>query len=203
MDVPNRRLELRFRPDDGYSKPTCGDRHSTIGFLLRVRVKKGKREEMEDIVTKATTSKSTNDIRSQTAEFCVTPNENNPDSMSHSSGDKETNLSNVIVRKKNHKDDATSNFGNRVQQDINLTQCSSSQVADEKCANSDTENSYDTLIDTEQSSLRKEKNILLNFDSDKYINLSQDADYDLPCLKILGRVDTEFKFTSTLHFNYM
>jgi len=31
---------LRFRSDDGYSKPTCGDRHSTNGFLLRVRIKK-------------------------------------------------------------------------------------------------------------------------------------------------------------------
>lgn len=40
VDTKNRRLELRFRPDDGYCKPACGDRHSTSGFLLRVRVKR-------------------------------------------------------------------------------------------------------------------------------------------------------------------
>jgi len=34
---PNRRLELRFRPDDVYCKPACGEKHHGSSFLLRVR----------------------------------------------------------------------------------------------------------------------------------------------------------------------
>ena len=34
---PNRRLELRFRPDDAYCKPACGEKHHGSSFLLRVR----------------------------------------------------------------------------------------------------------------------------------------------------------------------
>lgn len=40
----NRRLELRFRPDDVYCKPVCGERTSSTALLVRVRrrVKKAK-----------------------------------------------------------------------------------------------------------------------------------------------------------------
>ena len=37
---PNRRLELRFRPDDVFCKPTCGERSPETAFLLRVKRKK-------------------------------------------------------------------------------------------------------------------------------------------------------------------
>lgn len=39
----NRRVELRFRPDDIYCKPTCGDRSQTFSLLLKVKVKKALR----------------------------------------------------------------------------------------------------------------------------------------------------------------
>lgn len=45
---------------------------------------------------------------------------------------------------------------------------------------------------------KKKKNASPTFDRDKYENLSLDRDYELPRLKVLGRVDVEFKFTSTL-----
>ncbi|XP_063241517.1 general transcription factor 3C polypeptide 5 isoform X2 [Bacillus rossius redtenbacheri] len=36
----NRRLELRFRPDDAYCKPTCGLLHHVSAVLLKVKVRK-------------------------------------------------------------------------------------------------------------------------------------------------------------------
>ena len=36
------RLELQWRPNHIYSKPTCGDRHSVTNLLLRVRRRKKK-----------------------------------------------------------------------------------------------------------------------------------------------------------------
>ncbi|KAL1124661.1 hypothetical protein AAG570_001285 [Ranatra chinensis] len=50
----NRRLELRFRPDDIYCKPACGDRSKTNGILLKAKVLRKKNrmnsEEEETIV---------------------------------------------------------------------------------------------------------------------------------------------------------
>jgi len=37
LDEPNRRLELRFRPDDVFCKPTCGERNSDSSFLIKVK----------------------------------------------------------------------------------------------------------------------------------------------------------------------
>ncbi|XP_034945411.1 general transcription factor 3C polypeptide 5 [Chelonus insularis] len=48
INAPNRRLELRFRPSDGYCKPACGDRHQVAAFLLRVRVKKSQIKQMNE-----------------------------------------------------------------------------------------------------------------------------------------------------------
>ncbi|XP_049963038.1 general transcription factor 3C polypeptide 5 [Schistocerca serialis cubense] len=39
----NRRLELRFRPDDMYCKPACGDRHKSSSLLLKFVVKRKKK----------------------------------------------------------------------------------------------------------------------------------------------------------------
>lgn len=36
----NRRLELRFRPDDVYCKPTCGEKHHKLSLLIKVKVRK-------------------------------------------------------------------------------------------------------------------------------------------------------------------
>lgn len=37
-----RRLELKFRPDDIYAKPACGDKSSTLGIVLKIRIKRKK-----------------------------------------------------------------------------------------------------------------------------------------------------------------
>lgn len=39
----NRRLELRFRPEDPHCKPTCGERVTSTSYLLRVKVMKRKK----------------------------------------------------------------------------------------------------------------------------------------------------------------
>ena len=40
LEEPNRRLELRFRPQDVFSKPTCGERQADTSFLIKVKRKK-------------------------------------------------------------------------------------------------------------------------------------------------------------------
>ncbi|XP_075213058.1 general transcription factor IIIC subunit l(2)37Cd [Lycorma delicatula] len=45
---PNRRLELRFRPDDVYCRSACGDRQKTVSFLLKVKVKRKKNPEVSN-----------------------------------------------------------------------------------------------------------------------------------------------------------
>ena len=40
LEEPNRRLELRFRPDDVFCKPTCGEKQVDTSFLIRVKRKK-------------------------------------------------------------------------------------------------------------------------------------------------------------------
>ena len=40
----NRRLELRFRPEDVFCKPTCGERSNETAFLLKVKRKTHKRD---------------------------------------------------------------------------------------------------------------------------------------------------------------
>lgn len=47
----NRRLELRFRPDDVYCKPACGDKHQISAVLLKVRVRRKKKLTGDDTVT--------------------------------------------------------------------------------------------------------------------------------------------------------
>ncbi|KAH0946082.1 hypothetical protein HN011_007029 [Eciton burchellii] len=128
VDAPNRRLELRFRPDDGYCKPTCGDRHNTVGFLLRVRVKKNRVKQTEDVITK--TVKPTSPEKATTSQI---------------------------------KD-----------YDSDLAHCSADTISEEKCSKNNVDNE----------------------------NLSQDAEFE-PRLKILGRVETEFKFTNLCDFQYV
>ncbi|EZA46895.1 hypothetical protein DMN91_005378 [Ooceraea biroi] len=147
VDVPNRRLELRFRPDDGYCKPTCGDRHATIGFLLRVRVKKRMVRQMEAAGTVIAAS-----LKATTSRI---------------------------------KDCDTS----RVHCDIGTAM--GERRADEA------EN-----VPANESTERKE-NAPPTFDARGNENLSRDADYELPRLKVLGRVETEFKFTNLCDFQYV
>ncbi len=44
----NRRMELRFRPDDVFCKPTCGERVKQTAFLLKVKRMRRKRDSKKD-----------------------------------------------------------------------------------------------------------------------------------------------------------
>ncbi|XP_033225218.1 general transcription factor 3C polypeptide 5 [Belonocnema kinseyi] len=134
VDANNRRLELRFRPDDGYSKPACGDKHTTCGFLLRVRVKKSRVEQA-------------------------------------------------------NREEARKNRMPR------------GEVRKTELMTENTDNSEEN--DKTGESMNPTQNILPTFDKQKYENLSQDKDYDLPKLKVLGRVDIEFRFTNLCDFQYL
>ncbi|XP_047490172.1 general transcription factor 3C polypeptide 5-like [Penaeus chinensis] len=60
----NRRMELRFRPDDVYCKPTCGEQHNSTALLLRVvrrKKKKKKPEEADPKVPEAVAGSSSED----------------------------------------------------------------------------------------------------------------------------------------------
>lgn len=122
MDSRSRRLEVRFRPEDAYSKPAYGDRNATCGFLLRVRVKKSRIRQAEAF----------------TNETCL------PSSSANSS-----------------------------------------TYAPQSSANNKGDNSKTSNNNAEPT-----------YDPKKYQDLSQDAHYELPELKVLGRIETEFKFSS-------
>ncbi|GLH00761.1 hypothetical protein R5R35_002683 [Gryllus longicercus] len=55
----NRRLELRFRPDDVYCKPTCGEKHNKLSLLVKVKIR---RKKHSSISSEPTTSSSASDI---------------------------------------------------------------------------------------------------------------------------------------------
>ncbi|XP_069972340.1 general transcription factor 3C polypeptide 5 [Penaeus vannamei] len=60
----NRRMELRFRPDDVYCKPTCGEQHNSTALLLRVvrrKKKKKKQQEADPKVPEAVAGSSAED----------------------------------------------------------------------------------------------------------------------------------------------
>lgn len=196
VDTPNRRLELRFRPDDGYSKPTCGDRHSTTAFLLRVRIKKCKAKQVRNIVLNTVKSKSMNDSLESIAS-CINYNEENLNA-SYMSGDKQTdNQTQIMMNKDNHEGIVVNNLVNQIQNcSINSPSYDTGNPSNIKSISNDSENSCNISIDTDGVSSKWKKDTLPTFDHNKYENLSQDIDYELPRLKVLGRVDTEFKFFS-------
>lgn len=146
----NKRLELRFRPDDGYCKPTCGDRHQTAGFLLRVRIKKSRREKIEKA------EELNKNVEPQVAK------------ENHSSHKDENHCTNDVEDESVHK----------------LT----NQIIN--CSGTSTESNSNNDASS--------KNVPPTFDRHKYENLSEDAAYQLPKLKVLGRVESEFRFTSRL-----
>ncbi|KAL6422616.1 hypothetical protein ACFW04_010683 [Cataglyphis niger] len=166
VDAPNRRLELRFRPDDGYSKPACGDRHSTIGFLLRVRIKKNRVTQAD--ITEATKSKCTDITNVEATASCIIDSkENFKTTVKENSCKNNVSIEDTVERR--HTADDIKNFDGA----------------------------------HEESSPKRKKNVLCTFDNNKYENLSEKIDYELPCLKILGRVETEFKFTNLCDFQYV
>ncbi|XP_014214781.1 general transcription factor 3C polypeptide 5 [Copidosoma floridanum] len=148
VDNKSRRMELKFRPSDGYCNPTCGDRNETVGFLLRVRVKKSRREKLEGSVM------THDEVEEKVGDECT--------------------------------DDDSSQ---------KITSHSSRSKVNEKISNQDD--------DCESNKDDSGKDKPPSFDREKYENLSKDVDYRLPKLKVLGKVDTEFRFTSLCDFQYL
>lgn len=168
---------MRFRPDDGYSKPTCGDRHNTIGFLLRVRMKKNRVTKADMI--EATKSKYM-DITDLKATASSITNEKNFKTFHLLEDEQINSLSNITMKDDSCKDNA--NIENTVEEN-----CTADNI-----------NNLDGTYENENS-LKRKRNVLSTFDNNRYENLSQETDYELPYLKILGRVETEFKFTSMFY----
>ena len=141
---------MRFRPDDGYCKPACGNRHATTSFLLRVRVKKSRilsyEQNSEELQEKQ--KKLNKDLEDLTLE--------NKTSNSETLKGSENNLINIdSIDLDNAEGEAT-----------------------ERNINGET------------------KNIAPTFNPNLYENLSQDVNYELPKLKVLGKIQTEYRFTS-------
>lgn len=193
-NTPNRRLELRFRPEDIFCKPTCGDRHNTNGFLLRIRIKKSRIKKAEEAEAKQQrkSSRSTMNVN---------------DSSIGDSKNTENSVDRVNLpqtRDNKGQEQLMTELIDQVQS------CSFSTVDDPVPGSSHrvySENNEDLLdqsLDTNEANLSKnKKDIPPTFDRNKYEDLSQDIDYTLPKLQILGRVDTEFRFTSLCDFQYL
>ncbi|KAG7210682.1 hypothetical protein KM043_012186 [Ampulex compressa] len=178
VDTPNRRLELRFRPNDGYCKPTCGDRHNANAFLLRVRVKKSRVKKVEETSMKDKTDIATNETKDgdyvESAEFkqmCSQSNRNESQDES-SVSELAQQVQNCSVSNAAHPSDP----------------CRKIHANDDKCTN-------DISVDVDKNMNKNKKNIPPTFDRDKYEDLSKDKAYELPRVKVLGQVETEFRFT--------
>lgn len=181
-------MELRFRPDDIFCKPTCGDRHNTNGFLLRIRIKKSRVKKAEET-----------EAKQQRKSLRSTVNVN------ESSIDDNKNTENSV-----DKVNLPQTRDNKGQQEQLMTElidqvqsCSFSTLDNpvpgpsHRVYSENNEVLLDQSLDTnEVNSSKNKKDIPPTFDRNKYEDLSEDKDYTLPKLQILGRVDTEFRFTS-------
>ncbi|XP_011698841.1 PREDICTED: general transcription factor 3C polypeptide 5 isoform X2 [Wasmannia auropunctata] len=192
VDVPNRRLELRFRPDDGYSKPTCGDRHSTNGFLLRVRIKKNKVTQVKSAVTELIEPKSMDITDLKATSSSITQEALG---TSHSKNEQINTTFDIVREKDNHKDNVSVDNMINQEEDYDVN-----EKAAVKKYTANNENLHDTCIEKSSS---KRKTDIFTFDNNKYENISQETDYEVPHLKILGRIETEFKFTNLCDFQYV
>lgn len=195
---------MRFRPDDGYSKPTCGDRHGTTGFLLRVRIKKNRAKQTKRDSTVVNIVKPQSADAANSREFSSTRGETSSEvSLFLKNGQIDNLISDIAMRNNNHQSNATDNLARQAQDySVSPVDFSDEDVATKICANADTRDLYSACTNTDTPNTpKRKKDALPAFNHDKYENLSQDADYNLPRLRILGRVDIEFKFTSTFCTN--
>ncbi|XP_020286022.1 general transcription factor 3C polypeptide 5 isoform X2 [Pseudomyrmex gracilis] len=197
VDAVNRRLELRFRPDDGYSKPACGDRQSTIGFLLKVRLKKRAMCNTKS-ETRKTKSVDTTDLKPTTSCIvCSTKDLGTPllkDEYINNLFD-----SNKLEDNNHIENNASINNQNDIQECINsFVNCNIVKDEEKSYATTNTKHIYDSCKDQ-----ARRKTNLLPFSNEKYDNLSQDMNYELPDLKILGKVDIIFKFNNLCDFQYV
>lgn len=178
---------MRFRPDDGYSKPTCGDRHSKTAFLLRVRVKKNRINEVQKNVQRSEANTNVESIKNDFRNVSL-----NDDNQKNKG-----NQSDVQNHGDLKKDNVVIDLVEKIQNcNVSTNTESSSKVSSSEIIKT----IADTSVDTGKNLVKGKKNIAPTFDRNKYEDLSQDEQYELPKLKILGRIDTEFQFTS-MYFN--
>ncbi|XP_063985821.1 general transcription factor 3C polypeptide 5 [Diachasmimorpha longicaudata] len=153
ITTSNRRLELRLRPADGFCKPACGDRHPVTGFLLRIRVKK-----------------------SRVNQVMRTNLERASQARPHESAMPKDPLRPVI---EDEIEDVT-----KYLRESSIDPADTSKRVP-----------FPGQCDQNESTSK--------FDKFKCEDLSGAADYRLPKLKILGRVETEFRFTNLSDFQYL
>ncbi|XP_015607294.1 general transcription factor 3C polypeptide 5 [Cephus cinctus] len=233
VNTRNRRLELRFRPDDGYCKPACGDRHAVAGFLLRVRVKKkriknnenntketGKNIEVIEVihVNKEITDnnvKNPGSDQSTQQNMNIPIEESNKEYINEQSEDKNIgksmeNLANQLNNCKvisteceTHDETEQSNTKKNIAKSNPKEEEYQSFAKNPVCpeSKSNADNVSNNSNNTPET--KSKENALPSFDSNKYEDLSQDEDYELPKLKVLGRIDTEFKFMNLCDFQYL
>ncbi|OAD55297.1 General transcription factor 3C polypeptide 5 [Eufriesea mexicana] len=209
VNTPNRRLELRFRPDDIYCKPTCGDRHNTNGFLLRVRIKKSRVKKAEEAEAKPKKKQSPTTVNLNDSSTDDTENtentgniENNVDKI-NLPGSQDMLQCNDVENNDQQKQLMTELIG-QVQSCSFNTLDDSAGPSHIDLFSESIKDLQDLSLDTTDTNLSKsKKNILPTFDHDKYEDLSEDKDYELPKLQILGRVDTEFRFMNLCDFQYL
>ncbi|KOC65841.1 General transcription factor 3C polypeptide 5 [Habropoda laboriosa] len=203
ISTPYRRLELRFRPDDAYCKPTCGDRHNTNGFLLKVKIKKSRVIKVEEAELKQSKKQCTSNMNINDSPNGDTENdENNVDAVNPTEIQDIPQCSNV--ENKNQQGQIMTDLINQVQCCSVNTLGDSVTPPDKDLLSKSVKDLQDLSSHTSDANLLKSKrNVEPTFDRNKYEDLSEDKDYELPKLKVLGRVDTEFKFISLCDFQYL
>lgn len=180
VNTPNRRLELRFRPDDGYCKPTCGDRGNTAGFLLRVRVKKSRAQQMEEAKVAENNEYEGPFDLAKLNELLGNLGKGVLDTAS-------SDNANVDGKKSNADAGETS-----------------------KRAVDDSMNNQELLIAEREISFSNKSDRGKNADENRkggeslegtkiFDDLSKDENYEIPKVKVLGRVETEFTFQSNYY----
>lgn len=190
VDTPNRRLELRFRPNDGYTKPACGDRHSKMAFLLRVRVKKHRIDKVQENAQKSNDNTNVETMK------------NVMENMSLSNNSSKSNVEHNDIQNEQQEDSKKDNIVTDLVKQIQ--NCNLSTMTDIESSSKESSNKIsDTLPDANKNFSEEKQNIKPTFDRNKYEDLSQDEQYELPKLKILGRIDTEFQFNNLCDFQYL
>ncbi|CAK9799769.1 General transcription factor 3C polypeptide 5 [Anthophora quadrimaculata] len=203
VSTPNRRLELRFRPDDVYCKPTCGDRHNTNGFLLKVKIKKSRVIKVAEAELKQSKKQYTSKINLNDSPSGDTENyENNVDAVNPTKIQDITQCNNA--ENKSQQEQNMADLINQVQFCSVNTSDDTVNPSDKDLFCKDVKELQDLSLHANDANLSKsKKTVRPTFDLNKYEDLSKDENYELPKLKVLGRVDTEFKFISLCDFQYL
>ncbi|XP_076160281.1 general transcription factor IIIC subunit l(2)37Cd isoform X2 [Ptiloglossa arizonensis] len=201
VNTPNRRLELKFRPDEPYCKPACGDRYNTKGFLLRVRVKKSRVKKAEEVEARQLEKKST-EIENLNDSQSSTNVQNNTDTLQ--SSEIQNIESQCTYTENKNQEQLMSELVDQVQGcSVSTKDDTADSFQDKNLFSENIKDLQDVLVDNDINFTKNKKNIMPTFDHTKYENLSEDKDYELPKLKVLGQVDSEFRFMNLCDFQYL